>query len=133
MAKSEAVVVRNLRAEIFCGAAVPSRPDAGVTEPEWRRFLSAHMTGFPGYSVYNAAGHWNGDGRWQGEELTRVIVIYGPNNAAFRAELRKIAEAYAVMFDQDSVMVGVSGAAFAFVKQPGNGLIDPATIYEFGG
>ena len=114
---AEAKVPLQLRAEIFCGANIATREGAPVTEAEFARFLSHHVSGFPGYTVFSAEGHWSGEGRWQGKEQTRVIVLYGPNSPTFKDEIKRLARNYAVMFDQDSVAVGLTLSAFGFVKQ----------------
>jgi len=107
----------HLRAEIMCGATIPDQSSVHPREVDpyaFREFLRVHCT-FPGYSVFEGAGYWEGK-----REITRVIVVYGPNNVAFAAEVRKIADAYRDTFNQDAV-------AFGFVPA-GFGLTDPKGV-----
>lgn len=105
-------VLPQVRAEIFFGGTIPGTAALAVGDNAFQDFLARNVNGFPGYTVLDGEGHWNGGGRWQGKERTRVLVIYGPNSAPFRAEIRKIARAYREEFDQDAVALAFTPAAF---------------------
>jgi len=107
---------RQVRAEIFCGATIPGRNGndrAEVSSYMFSDFLKAYVT-FPGYTVVEAVGYWKDSDptKWSGREITRVIVLYGPEGPAFRAEVRKIADNYRIFARQDAVAVGIVPAYF---------------------
>ncbi len=100
----------SLRAELYLGAAVPGK-DASVTKADFVTWLRKAVT-FDGYTVQEVDGAWKGT-----NELTRLLIIYGPNAPTFRAEVRKIAENYGAAFHQESVAYAFIPSIFGLTNQ----------------
>lgn len=93
-----------LRTELYFGRAIPAGGE--VTDEQWRQFLAEVVTPrFPaGFSVLEASGQWRGDDGAVAREASQVLLIYHAPDADSQRKVNEIADAYARMFGQESVM-----------------------------
>lgn len=89
---------------IYFGTGRPHGPD--VTAPQWAGFVAAEIAPrLPqGYSLQEAQGQWrNADGS-VAHELSHVLELVHPDDAASERALRDIAARYKQQFDQEAVL-----------------------------
>lgn len=96
------------RFRLYCGLSSPRRRD--VTAEEYEAFLRDHVTPqFAGFTSYDAEGFWLGKA-----ENTRVIEVMSDDDE--RSKVDGLAELYAELFKQDSVMVTEEQVSCSFVS-----------------
>lgn len=100
-----------LRAEIFFGRMKrnehPAMPAIWIGDQQFNLFLRRKLSNFPGFTVLQ------GDGFWKGEkEPSSAIILYGPDNEAFKREVAGIAQAYAVEHNQEAVAFSFDAVPF---------------------
>jgi hypothetical protein len=99
---------------LYFGTGRPHGPD--VTPQEWSAFVGAEIAPrFPqGFSVLEAQGQWrNADGS-VAHELTHVLQVLHPDDAATAAALDAIAARYKAQFQQEAVLQVHAPACMAF-------------------
>ncbi|MDB5502081.1 MAG: hypothetical protein JWR89_1983 [Tardiphaga sp.] len=102
-------------AELIFGRHVGDRP--GVSEAAFARFVATDITPrFPdGLTILDATGQWRDGARGiLVREPSKVVLISFPDDAAKRAGLGEIAEAYKTKFQQQSVLISVRTACVSF-------------------
>lgn len=103
-------------AEAYFGRTSPNR--AEITEEEWRAFLADTFTpAFPdGLTALDGAGQWrNAEGRILLERSkVLVLVLPGTDQAAARARLLPVENAWKARFNQQSVLTVLRGACVSF-------------------
>ena len=98
--------------KIFCGM---SRDGGAVSEAEWQRFCDEYVSAeFPdGYTALEATGYWKSeDAPATMREDSRILVILAPSGA--REKVRRIAQQYRRLFQQESVLVTASSSDAVF-------------------
>lgn len=104
-----------LRAEIFCGAAIPNSGGKQVQERDFEAFLNDVVTPrFPGFTVHLGRGWWKGV-----FEPTRVITIYAPSGNVTKDAIEFIAKTYAERFGQESVLFSINTSEILFAGPRG--------------
>ena len=99
---------------IFCGM---SQSDGTVSESEWEQFCDKYVTTeFPeGYTTFCATGYWKSDDAPVTiREDTRIIVVLAPSDA--KEKVRRIAQQYRRLFNQEAVLIMTSPADAEFVE-----------------
>ncbi|WP_191083080.1 DUF3574 domain-containing protein [Roseococcus microcysteis] len=103
-------------AEAYFGRTSPGR--AEITEEEWRGFLADTVTpAFPdGLTALDGAGQWrNAEGRILLERSkVLLLVLPGTDQAAARARLLPVENAWKARFNQQSVLTVLRGACVSF-------------------
>lgn len=102
-------------AEMFFGRKIGDR--IGVSEAAFVQFTAREITPrFPdGLSVIDASGQWKDTERGTVvREPSKVVLITFKDDAAKRADLSAIAEAYKHQFKQQSVMTSIKTACVGF-------------------
>ena len=98
--------------KIFCGM---SRDGGTVSEAEWQRFCDEYVSAeFPdGYTALEATGYWKSeDAPATMREDSRILVILAPSGAG--EKVRRIAQQYRRLFQQESVLVTTSPSDAVF-------------------
>jgi len=98
--------------KIFCGM---SRDGGAVSEAEWQRFCDEYVSAeFPdGYTALEATGYWKSeDAPATMREDSRILVILAPSGAG--EKVRRIAQQYRRLFQQESVLVTASPSDAVF-------------------
>jgi hypothetical protein len=90
--------------QLYLGTGRPHGPD--VSAAEWAAFVSAEIAPrFPqGFSLQEAQGQWrNADGS-VAHELSHLLMVVHPDDAASAQAMRDIAEHYKQRFNQEAVL-----------------------------
>ena len=76
-----------------------------VSELEWQQFLRDEVTPrFPqGLTVWEAPGHWQGQGGI-GHETTKVLLLVHADTTAARGSVQTVIARYRKAFGQESVL-----------------------------
>ena len=101
-----------LEYKIFCGM---SRDGGAVSEAEWQRFCDEYVSAeFPdGYTALEATGYWKSEeAPATMREDSRILVILAPSGAG--EKVRRIAQQYRRLFQQESVLVTTSPSDAVF-------------------
>lgn len=103
-----------VRSELYFGR---QKPDGSVvTDAEWRAFVVDEIaTRFPdGFTVLDALGQYRmKDGQVQ-TEPTKILLLVHPPEAAPRAAIQALRDAYRRLFQQESVLLIESPARAGF-------------------
>ncbi|WP_206932376.1 DUF3574 domain-containing protein [Roseococcus thiosulfatophilus] len=103
-------------AEAYFGRTSPGR--AEITEEEWRGFLADTVTpAFPdGLTALDGAGQWRDPSGRILLERSKVLVLVlpGTDQAAARARLLPVENAWKARFNQQSVLTVLRGACVSF-------------------
>jgi hypothetical protein len=92
------------------------KPNGVVTNEEWARFLQDVVTPrFPrGLTVSDASGQWLSANGSPVRELTHILHLVHPDDAANDALLAKVISEYKAQYDQESVLRVKVKACIAF-------------------
>jgi hypothetical protein len=103
-----------LRAEIYFGRNIGGR--LGVGERQWARFVARELTPrFPdGLTVIDGQGQWRGPSGAIVQEPSKIVIVFGPDEAPVRERVAAAAAAYKQRFKQDSVAVVTRAVCVAF-------------------
>ena len=102
--------------KIFCGM---SRDGGTVSEAEWQQFCDEYVSAeFPdGYTALEATGYWKSEGAPATmREDSRLVLILAPSDAG--EKVRRIAQQYRRLFQQESVLITTTPAEAEFVEAP---------------
>jgi len=94
-----------------------SQNDGTVSESEWEQFCDQYVTAeFPeGYTTMRATGYWKSDDASVTiREDSRIIVVLASSDAKER--VRRIAQRYRCLFQQEAVLIMASPADAEFVE-----------------
>lgn len=104
-----------IEAQLLFGRDIPGGRRVG--DAAWADFVDTVLArAFPdGFTISHAQGAWR-DARTGGavREDTKLVVIDGPDSAAFAERLRNAAEAYRARFGQDAVGIVTRPVCAAF-------------------
>lgn len=92
---------------LYFGLGPADRPDQGISEARWRRFLDEQVTPrFPdGLSVLDVYGQWQGKAQAEPERLrSKLLVIDYPDTADNRAKVEAIRAAWKQLSGDQSVL-----------------------------
>ena len=93
--------------KLYFGLGPVDRPEQGVSEGDWRRFLDREVTPrFPdGLSVLDVYGQWQGKNQASPERLrSKMLIIDYPDTAENRAKIEAIRAAWKQKTGDQSVM-----------------------------
>ena len=99
---------------IFCGM---SHNNGVVSEAEWEQFCEDYVTAeFPeGYTTMRATGYWKSDDAPATmREDSRIIMVMASSDA--KENVRRIAQQYRRLFNQEAVLIVTSPADAEFVN-----------------
>jgi hypothetical protein len=101
--------------ELFLGRSIP--PSGEVTDSDWATFVS-HVVGpaLPhGFTVYDAMGGWTSSvDRKMAYERTKVLIAALPDSRDSIVTVKRISNAYRVMFHQQVVGMTLMRACGSF-------------------
>ncbi|MGA9063209.1 MAG: DUF3574 domain-containing protein [Terracidiphilus sp.] len=103
--------------ELYFGLGPADHPEQGISETQWRDFLSKEVTPrFPaGLSVADIYGQWEGKGSSSPERLrSKLLIIDYPDNAENRAKIEAIRAAWKQRTGDQSVMRVTESADVSF-------------------
>jgi hypothetical protein len=101
-----------LRVEFYFGRNIVHH--APVSDREWKRFVATELTHrFPGLTVLDAQGAWR-DGKRELREASKLVIVVTKDEAATRAKIAAVSDAYEQRFHQTSVGIVTQPVCAAF-------------------
>ena len=101
-----------LRVEFYFGRDIAHH--APVSDREWKRFVATELTPrFPGLTVLDAQGAWR-EGKRELREASKLVIVVAKDEAATRATIAAVSDAYKQRFHQTSVGIVTQPVCAAF-------------------